>query len=337
MARKTLFVEQDVSPFTEQKMYGGLYGRVYNFPESGYDNFITDYFIIEPDESYLVEWDGKEYEVVAHDGSSVMDEAVFLGNATMFGFNGNNEPFLIGWIPTGGVFLSTTETTTSHTVAIYQYVSDGIVIKNPNGRSVTYGEYNKLLINRASGEKTIYSMGEAENGTVELDFSKGDITVKPDEGKLWNEVEIAVPEGLVAENIAKGVEIAGVVGMLHIPDKIEKTVELDFTAGDMKVVPDEGLLFSKVDIQKPDTLIPENIVHGVNVAGIIGEHKGGGGAQLDDEFAKYAVYQLDSENMIIYIYGILFEQYYADTGSYDITIPTTIGGYQVVIDSLGVH
>lgn len=51
---------------------------------------------------------------------------------------------------------------------------------------------------------------------------------------------------------------------------VEKTVELDFSGGDMTVIPGEGELFSKVLIPVPAGLAPENIPDGVTIAGIVG-------------------------------------------------------------------
>lgn len=55
-----------------------------------------------------------------------------------------------------------------------------------------------------------------------------------------------------------------------------KTVELDFSDGDMEISAGEGKAFSKVDIPKPETLIPENIAKDVSIAGIVGTLSAGG-------------------------------------------------------------
>lgn len=54
----------------------------------------------------------------------------------------------------------------------------------------------------------------------------------------------------------------------------ETTVTLDFSNGDMEVVPDIGKLFSKVLIPVPENMSPENIPVGMNIAGIIGTFAG---------------------------------------------------------------
>lgn len=60
-------------------------------------------------------------------------------------------------------------------------------------------------------------------------------------------------------------------------EAVSKTVEPDFSAGDMAVEIPEGQLVNELTITKPETLIPENIAAGIAVAGIIGTHRGGSG------------------------------------------------------------
>lgn len=58
-------------------------------------------------------------------------------------------------------------------------------------------------------------------------------------------------------------------------EAVSKTVEPDFSAGDMAVDIQDGELVSELTIAKPETLIPENIAEGVNIAGILGTFVGG--------------------------------------------------------------
>ena len=181
------------------------------------------------EETYIVSWDGQEYECVAQDGSAVYPTAVFIGNAQDVGLAGNSEPFIIGQteqIPLN--FFSLTDTQpTQHSVEIYLVTkdveteepeeeepeeTDGIVIYNHLGNRVEYGSYSKLLINRVSGNQTIFSEGDAGETTVALNFSGGDMTVLPDKHKLFDKVIIPVPENFTTENIKKGVRIAGIEG-----------------------------------------------------------------------------------------------------------------------------
>ena len=59
-------------------------------------------------------------------------------------------------------------------------------------------------------------------------------------------------------------------------ESVSKTVEPDFSAGDMAVAIPDGELVKELTIKKPETLIPENIAAGVNIADIIGIFNGNG-------------------------------------------------------------
>lgn len=50
--------------------------------------------------------------------------------------------------------------------------------------------------------------------SVALDFSGGDMEVTPNDGEAFSKVSIPKPSTLVAENIAEGIDIAGIVGTL---------------------------------------------------------------------------------------------------------------------------
>ena len=52
-----------------------------------------------------------------------------------------------------------------------------------------------------------------------------------------------------------------------------KTIDLDMAKGNQIVVPEEGKVLSKVVINKPETLISENVRENVNIGGIIGNLK----------------------------------------------------------------
>ncbi len=195
-------------------------------------------FVPEVGQKYLVVWDGTEYECTAVDGSAQIEGATFIGNTAVIGLQGNNEPFIIGGqrtSPMNVLCLYDTEPAT-HSVEIYKLaVTDGIVIYNPLGKPVTFGGYNKLEIHRRSGATTIFSEGDAEETTVELDFSEGDMVVKPDREKLFSKVNIPLPENFTAENIKKDVVIAGITGTAQgnkppVLEMEETTLTFDVTS-----------------------------------------------------------------------------------------------------------
>lgn len=188
-------------------------------------------------ETYHVVWDDAEYVCVAYE----VDGLIGVGNAAIAGMGEDTgEPFLMG--DNGWVAIATLETDASHVIGVSQKVR-----------------------------------GDVETADVELSLADGDQEVTPSaSGKVLTKVSIKKPETLVPANIAKGVEVAGVVGEL-VAETEEVTVELDFSDGDMEVTPTADKTFSKVSIPVPETLIPENIAEGVNIAGIIGALAAGGG------------------------------------------------------------
>ncbi len=80
------------------------------------------------------------------------------------------------------------------------------------------------------------------------------------------------------------------IGGYLIRDVEKLNVNLDFSQGDMTVVPEAGKLINRVDIQKPATLVPENIAKDVNVAGVVGTHEGGGDIGTGAYFVKILDY-----------------------------------------------
>lgn len=55
---------------------------------------------------------------------------------------------------------------------------------------------------------------KAVETTVDLDFSGGAMEVNPEAEELFSKVNIPIPANLTPENIAEGVDIAGIVGAL---------------------------------------------------------------------------------------------------------------------------
>lgn len=397
----TVAIYQDVADVDENTV---LAETTLGFAESGdglglYLWSDSTVFVLTLGEIYQVFWDGVEYICTAEEMTMGIISGIGLGNKNIVGIGEDTgEPFILAYLPdysSNGCY--TADTSESHMVAIYKYEEpNGIVIRDPLGRSITYGEYKKILLNRANGEKTIYSEGDAQETSISLDFSNGNMSIKPDDGELFSKVNISKPSALLANNIKKDVEIAGIVGTLT-SEKQEKTVTLSLADGNQDVLPDDGYLLSKVTIEKPDALLSENIKSGVNIAGVdgeytgdgienveinldfadgdqnfsaedealmksvlikkptyllpeyiadgveiagvVGEFKGGGGDNIFDSTdvnLRYFAYQLDVNNQLIIIRAILHEIYYADKGTYDVEIPDMLGGYHVVINSEGV-
>lgn len=105
----------------------------------------------------------------------------------------------------------------------------------------------------------------AVNGQTVLDLS-GD-TVYP---------------GMLAKGItAHDKSGAQITGTLEVPATEERTVELSMTSGNQVILPTSGKVMRKVTVQKPATLLPENIKKDVVIGGVTGtldaSSSGGGG------------------------------------------------------------
>lgn len=79
----------------------------------------------------------------------------------------------------------------------------------------------------------------------------------------------------------------------------DKTVDLDMADGNQVVDPSAGYVMSKLTINKPDTMLPENIKKDVNIGGVVGSYEGGGTGEQAQLFAPTIaldVYQLTITN-----------------------------------------
>lgn len=77
------------------------------------------------------------------------------------------------------------------------------------------------------------------------------------------------------------------------------TVSLDFSQGDMEVVPDAKKLFNRVSIPTPVGLVPENIPKGRTIAGVKGELSVGGEVNIKDKPIRF----YDPYGNVIYGYS----------------------------------
>ena len=136
---------------------------------------------------------------------------------------------------------------------------DSIVLRDRNGKEINYHGIDYLNVKTPDGETQGYAAYD--------------------------------PETLVPENLVSGVVVGDVEGALEVPQAVEKTIDPDFSAGDMEVVPEDGQVFSKVSIPKPANLAPANIAKDVDIAGVIGTmESGGGGRMMPMLFFRYIAY-----------------------------------------------
>lgn len=83
-------------------------------------------------------------------------------------------------------------------------------------------------------------------------------------------------------------------------EAVSKTVEPDFSGGDMAVPIADGELVTGLTVKKPDTLVPENISKGVTVAGVTGTAEGGGTPTPAQQ--KHAICYYDIYGNIVHSY-----------------------------------
>lgn len=214
MARTTIFPTQEI-------LYDFLYMDM--VPAA---SIIPAPFALEPGQTYAVQWGENLFENLSViDAGSVIPGALAIGNCSGFELPGNNEPFAIAYFAddTGGeivvFFLDGSE---SQTITVYledaggggeEETTNPIVLKDRTGTDIEYEGVEGVRVFDKDGNAHVFVPPvETEEKTVELDFSGGAMEVTPTAGKLLSKVGIPVPGGLIPENIAKDVDIAGVVG-----------------------------------------------------------------------------------------------------------------------------
>ena len=171
---RDLLAKTKVDGFAPSSELPGAYARNCYFGEEGFESFE-----ISVGENYTVVWDNVVHKVTAKDASAFLSGVILLGNDFGSGLGSNNEPFAIGWFGTGFTLFAL-DTLESHTIRIYQTVLDN-----------------------------------AEVRTVGLDATQGSQIIKPTEdGKSMSETIITMPDTLIPENIAEGVDIGGIIGTL---------------------------------------------------------------------------------------------------------------------------
>lgn len=90
-----------------------------------------------------------------------------------------------------------------------------IILKDRDGNDEIYEGITKVKFNTTDGGTQTFMEGETTTVTVEPDFSEGNMTVAPEEGMFFSEVAVKKPDTLIPGNIAKDVDVAGVVGTLE--------------------------------------------------------------------------------------------------------------------------
>lgn len=215
--------------------------------ELGYSMFDGNpSFAIEIGEKYFVTWDGVTYETTAMDASAVIPGALFMGNGTMLGLPGNDEPFAIGFISGQVVYVAFADPAESHTVGIYESAIKEIKLQD---KTITEnGEYTadagfdglgKVLVEIASGGgsyKAKYANFTASGTSATVSHYLGVIPdilflvpSAPSSGKLL--IAVGVSSSLIAENSGlKGQ--AGYYNSNGVVGTIYDTVGMDVTTSE---------------------------------------------------------------------------------------------------------
>lgn len=146
-----------------------------------------------------------------------------------------------------------------------------IVLYDRTGSAVTYSGVDTITTDTPTdGETATFTYGKVIEGTeINLALADGNQTVSVPVGSLVRKATIKKPDTLTPEHIKKGVDVAGVIGTFA-GDETEKTVELNMANGDQIVDADPDTVMTRVTVKKPETLVPENIVEGVDIGGVVG-------------------------------------------------------------------
>lgn len=231
------------------------FGSISN-PPYGFSRIISPSpFALEIGAKYRVVFDGTEYSCIGVDASPLGTGAVGIGNGAAFGLAGSGEPFCVGTFSGAMIVLCLLDTEpTQHSIAIYkkEEAASGLVTENYDGtQNVFYGVETVSLENTDGEIETFVHeslVAEPVEATVDVDWSGGDMVVTPDEGKVFSSVNIPAPENLIPQNIAEGVNIAGIIGALTAGGGLSecnclvKTVDMSAVgSGLVTIIPGEEL------------------------------------------------------------------------------------------------
>ena len=322
-----------------------------------YGETLADPIGLVAGETYLIVWDGTEYTDTATQTTLLGYQAIVVGNAALAGGEESGDyPFLLGDVVDigAGYLISEDTEATAHTVAIYTaseeeefpYDSNDISLKRYSGEDRIYEDVEVVHLMHASGEGTVpYSRGRAiENVPITLDLQNGDQLVTAPDGTLVKSAIIAKPEDLSPENVRYGKVIANVRGEFIgdteelIIGESDGSVPLDWSGDDQVITPGtDGKAFSKVTLEKPTGLKPENIAKDVVIGGITGTFEGGGAAlPLVSDSGEFKIVTAGGSVTISHKMGVVPDQIF-----YGITDATSgtglmiwVNGYSTEVASL---
>lgn len=210
-----------------------------------------------------------------------------------------------------------------------------ILLKDKDGVDVTYEGVETVTFDTPTQEKgATFTYGEVvELDPIALDLAEGNLTVSVSDAELLKQVTIVKPDSMTPENIRNGINIGGVVGTLEVLESQVVEVDLTLADGDQVLTAPDGYAYSQVTVKKPSTLIPRNILEGVEIAGVVGEMTAGSGDGFDfsADPLSYTSYSVDSSTSTVFLCSLLYDVLFNSTGSYDVTIPDTVNDYSICI------
>lgn len=120
-----------------------------------------------------------------------------------------------------------------------------IKLKDFTGDTQNYTDVPKIWLESADSTEESpvllpFSYGEPINMSVDPDFSGGNMIVDIPKGQLVSDLIIQKPPTLVPMNVAKGINIAGIIGTMAAGDDDGDSSNLKITSGDINI---PGYLF----------------------------------------------------------------------------------------------
>jgi len=121
-----------------------------------------------------------------------------------------------------------------------------IVLKDRNGADVQYPGVDIIKVNTMDGGTADFvdsdTIAKDVELTVDLDdestnFANGTVEVIPEDGTVFNKVNIPVPSNLIPENIAEGVDIAGIIGTLAAGGNVKMAAGTFTGTGGIATIP----------------------------------------------------------------------------------------------------
>ena len=186
-------------------------------------------------QEYILVWNGTEYECTAAAASFNGVDGVGIGNFALAGLGEDTgEPFLLGTATDGSMTVCYSTASGSNTISVYLVeedaptVTDTLVLLDNQGIEQHLTGVKGLKVLTTGGAEQTFIAGEAVEKTVNLDFSSGEnMVVVPNTGKFFEKVTIIKPSSLVESNIAKDVDVAGIIGTHEGGDN--ETARIEYT------------------------------------------------------------------------------------------------------------